>query len=213
MQTTRTRLSRDERRQQMLGTATRIVAEEGTDNLTLAVLAERAGVSKPVAYDHFETRTGLLLALLSESDSHYENVARENLATAPQTLEQYSNIVANAYVACAIEAGPAAAALAAAVEASGEGHEAWRASRDRHVAQFEEAFRPVLKVDPSPIENKATRLVFVALVAAANALCNELTSGHISRADAETTLSHLFTSSLGRFRRQSIQSIPATPSI
>ncbi len=198
MHTTRTRLSREDRRRQMLTAANRIIAAEGADNLTLAVLAERAGVSKPVAYDHFETRTGLLLALLAASDSHYEGVAREKLAAAEKNLEQYSIIVAEAYVACAISAGPAAAALAAAVEASGDAHDAWRASRDRHVAQFEEAFRPVLQ--PAPPKDPALHLVFVGLVAAANALCNELTSRRISQTDAETTLAHLFTSSLARFQ-------------
>lgn len=193
MQTARTRLSREERRHQMLDHATRIIAAEGTDNLTLAVLAERAGVSKPVAYDHFETRTGLLLALLAASDSHYEGVARERLALAPLKLDHYSKIVAEAYVACALAAGPAAAALAAAVEASGEGHDAWRSSRDKHVAQFEEAFRPVLK------KSANLRLIFVGLVAAANALCAELTANRIERDAAETNLAHLFTSSLASY--------------
>ncbi|MHC8285601.1 helix-turn-helix domain-containing protein [Pseudomonas sp. XS1P51] len=37
----------------------------GTDALTLATLAERAGVTKPVAYEHFRTRSGLLITHLS----------------------------------------------------------------------------------------------------------------------------------------------------
>ena len=50
------RLSKAERRQQLLDTALRIVREEGADRLTLGHLAIRAGVSKPVTYEHFGTR-------------------------------------------------------------------------------------------------------------------------------------------------------------
>ena len=50
------RLSQAERRRQLLDTALVIIREEGADKLTLGRLASRAGVSKPVAYDHFGTR-------------------------------------------------------------------------------------------------------------------------------------------------------------
>lgn len=60
---TKGRLSKSERRQQLLETARLIVREEGADRLTLGHLAVRAGVSKPVTYEHFETRTGLLIEL------------------------------------------------------------------------------------------------------------------------------------------------------
>jgi AcrR family transcriptional regulator len=43
------RLSKAERRQQLLDTALAIVREEGADRLTLGHLAARAGVSKPIA--------------------------------------------------------------------------------------------------------------------------------------------------------------------
>ena len=52
----RRRLSRDERQRQLLEVAWRLVREEGTEALTLGRLAEQAGVTKPVVYDHFGTR-------------------------------------------------------------------------------------------------------------------------------------------------------------
>ncbi|MBL4863838.1 MAG: TetR/AcrR family transcriptional regulator [Rhodobiaceae bacterium] len=190
------RLSRADRRSQLLRTATALIEELGADALTLGALAERAGVSKPIAYDHFESRTGLLLALLAETDSHYEGVAREQLAAAPQTLDATAAIVATAYVACALEAGPAASALVAAIEANGDAKEVWLTSRDIHVAQFAEAFAPVLE-NPSD----SLRLTFIGLVAAANALCTELTAKRISKSDAETTLTHLLISALTAYTR------------
>ncbi|WP_404799983.1 TetR/AcrR family transcriptional regulator [Actinoalloteichus fjordicus] len=36
--------------------------------MTLRRLAERAGVSRPIAYDHFTTREGLLMALYQQYD-------------------------------------------------------------------------------------------------------------------------------------------------
>ena len=63
------RLPRDERRRQLLETAAAIVRAEGTDALTLARVAEQAGVTKPVAYEHFETRAGLLVALYRHFDA------------------------------------------------------------------------------------------------------------------------------------------------
>src|SRR5688500_17488341 len=62
------RLSKAERRAQLLDTALDVVRDEGTDALTLARVAERAGVSKPIAYQHFETRGGLLVALYERMD-------------------------------------------------------------------------------------------------------------------------------------------------
>lgn len=187
----RSRLSKAERRQQLLDTATSIIEAEGADALTLAHVAARAGVSKPVAYDHFETRTGLLLALLAQTDSVYEGVARTQIASAPQTLPAIAGIVAKAYVACSLEAGAAAVALTAAIEANGEVKSVALLSRDNHVQQFVEAFEPVLSGD-----EKSKRLTFVALVAASHALCNELTAGRIDEPTATTALTQLLVSAL-----------------
>ena len=44
----RKRLSRDERRRQLLDVAWQLVRDEGTDALSLGRLAEQAGVTKPV---------------------------------------------------------------------------------------------------------------------------------------------------------------------
>ncbi|WP_413733412.1 TetR/AcrR family transcriptional regulator [Sodalis sp. RH21] len=54
------RLSKAERRRQLLDTVLVIIREEGADRLTLGHLAVRAGVSKPITYEHFNTRAGLL---------------------------------------------------------------------------------------------------------------------------------------------------------
>ena len=195
-QAPRARMSKAERRQQLLDTATAVIEAEGADALTLASVAEKAGVSKPVAYDHFETRTGLLLALLAQTDSLYEGVARAQISASTQTLEAIADIVAEAYIACAIEAGPAAVALVAAIEANGDASEVALASRNKHVAQFKDAFAPAIDGDA-----EALRLTYIALVAAANALCSELTQARIARAAATMALATLLKSTLAPYRR------------
>jgi AcrR family transcriptional regulator len=65
----RRRLARDARLRQLLDAAWRVVREEGTEALTLGRLAEQSGVTKPVVYDHFGTRSGLLAALYQEFDA------------------------------------------------------------------------------------------------------------------------------------------------
>jgi len=187
----RKRLSRPDRRAQMLAVAQTLIEEEGADALTLALVAERAGVSKPMAYDHFQTRTGLLLALLKDADRHYEGIARARIAAAPETVDAIAEIVADAYIACALEAGPAAAALTAAIDANGDARDVGRASRELHATQFAEAFAPVL-----PNKGPAAHLIFVGLVAAANALCAELTGGRIEERAAAQTLTHLLKTSI-----------------
>ncbi|MGO4842385.1 helix-turn-helix domain-containing protein, partial [Rhizobiaceae sp. 2RAB30] len=66
--TKRIRLTREQRLRQLLDVAWRLAREEGTDALTLPRLAEEAGVAKPVVYDHFSTRNGLLAALYQDFD-------------------------------------------------------------------------------------------------------------------------------------------------
>ncbi|MCE8000722.1 MAG: TetR/AcrR family transcriptional regulator [Rhodobiaceae bacterium] len=187
----RTRLSRADRRAQMLEVARTLIEEEGADAVTLALVADKAGVSKPMAYDHFETRTGLLLALLEDADRHYEGVARARIAAAPETVDAIAEIISEAYISCALEAGPAAAALTAAIEANGDARDVGRASRDLHAKQFAEAFAPVL-----PLPDTRSHLIFIGLVAAANTLCAELTAGRISEQAATETLTHLLKTSV-----------------
>ncbi|MBC8136296.1 MAG: helix-turn-helix transcriptional regulator, partial [Fibrella sp.] len=56
-------MSKAQRREQLLQVAYEIIRSEGTDELTLARVAEQAGVTKPIAYEHFGSRSGLLIAL------------------------------------------------------------------------------------------------------------------------------------------------------
>jgi len=114
------RLSKTDRRQQLLETAQGIVSEAGTDALTLQTLAERAGVTKPIAYEHFGSRDGALIALYRRLDDEQINAARDALAQAPATLDAVCDIVAASYIDCCVKVGPAFGAISAALEGSEE---------------------------------------------------------------------------------------------
>ena len=58
------RLSRDERTDQLLDVTQSLILEYGLNSFTIQNLAMAAGVSKPLVYQHFDTRLELLQALL-----------------------------------------------------------------------------------------------------------------------------------------------------
>ncbi len=103
------RMSKQARREHLLEAALGVVRERGTDGLTLVTLAEAAEVSRPIVYDHFGTRSGLLLAL-------YRMLDEEHRATVAQALEGASDtaqVLSAAYFACATDL-PEFAAVSAA---------------------------------------------------------------------------------------------------
>ena len=61
------RLPRHERRRQLLDAALEVFVSQGYHAAAMDDIAERAGVSKPVLYQHFPGKLELYLALLDES--------------------------------------------------------------------------------------------------------------------------------------------------
>jgi AcrR family transcriptional regulator len=116
----RRRLSRADRLQQLLAQAWRLVREEGTEALSLGRLAEQAGVTKPVVYDHFGTRAGLLAALYRDFDQRQGVVMDAALAASGPTLQDKAGVIAQAYVACVQTQGREIPGVIAALAGSPE---------------------------------------------------------------------------------------------
>src|SRR5437763_10966100 len=55
----RVRMTGKERRQQLLDVARALFAEKGFDATSIEEIAHRAGVSKPVVYEHFGGKEGI----------------------------------------------------------------------------------------------------------------------------------------------------------
>ena len=72
------------------------------DDVTLARVAAHAGVTKPVAYDHFGDRSGLLSEAYRAFEAHQRDALLEALDQAPRDLAAVSDLVAEAYIGCCI---------------------------------------------------------------------------------------------------------------
>ncbi|GAA2420131.1 TetR/AcrR family transcriptional regulator [Actinomadura vinacea] len=74
-----TRLPRLARRRQLLGAAQEVFVAQGYHAAAMDEIAERAGVSKPVLYQHFPGKLELYLALLDEHAEALVKIVREAL--------------------------------------------------------------------------------------------------------------------------------------
>lgn len=75
------RLSAPERRRQLLDTAVEVFAERGFHGASMNDVAEAAGVTKPVLYQHFVSKRELYLELLRELGADLqEQIAKATIA-------------------------------------------------------------------------------------------------------------------------------------
>src|ERR1700729_216494 len=77
--TASTRLPRQARRRQLLGAAQEVFVAQGYHAAAMDEIAERAGVSKPVLYQHFPGKLDLYLALLDQSVDELVETVRDAL--------------------------------------------------------------------------------------------------------------------------------------
>ncbi len=75
------RLPRPVRRRQLLGAAQEIFVAQGYHAAAMDDIADRAGVSKPVLYQHFPGKLELYLALLDESADELVAIVRDALSS------------------------------------------------------------------------------------------------------------------------------------
>ncbi|QAS82191.1 TetR/AcrR family transcriptional regulator (plasmid) [Rhizobium acidisoli] len=174
------RLSKPERRQQLLETARLIVREEGADRLTLGHLAVRAGVSKPVTYEHFETRTRLLIELYRWIDTERITAFRTLMAQENRPAKETVSALAKTYLACGTDQGDEFHAVGAALAGSEERAGVYQELVDAVIEMFLEVLRP-----HSSVRLESLALACEALVAAGDALTSAVTRGNCSASEAE----------------------------
>ncbi|MGI8416317.1 MAG: TetR/AcrR family transcriptional regulator [Nakamurella sp.] len=97
-----TRLARSDRRAQLLNAARTIFVDQGYHAAAMDGIAEQAGVSKPVLYQHFSSKLELYLALLTESANEMVRMVRAALAATEDnqdrvhgTIKAYFTFVAD----------------------------------------------------------------------------------------------------------------------
>lgn len=180
------KLSKAERREQLLETALAIVREQGTDALTLGYLAERAGVSKPIAYEHFKTRSGLLIALYEQIDNRQVAALLLALERTPRRLEEVARVVSTAYMNCFTAVGPEWHAISAALKGDEEMEAFQRELIDSYVALYRDALAPCSKLPEDEL-----RLRCVGIIGAGDAIARDMVRGRIDEAAAAASLASL----------------------
>ena len=178
----RPRLSKADRRAQLLGVAREMIRAEGADALTLGALADRAGITKPVVYEHFGDRSGLFAALYRQFDERQDASLVTALANARPDVEGVVDVIAASYIACARAEGVEMAGVVATLA----GTPVLARIRQESVVAYVERCRTALarvvgaeNIDPITLE---------AAFASADVLAGAVLASRIDEGDAHETL-------------------------
>ncbi|MFG2276891.1 TetR/AcrR family transcriptional regulator [Streptomyces chartreusis] len=197
------RLTREQRRAQLLDTALAIVREEGADVLTLARVAEEAGVSKPIAYEHFATRTGLLTALYRRIDQQQTEAAAAALETQAHSLTETARVLTEAYVDCVLHIGKEFGTVTAALTSIAGTESLLREGRERYAELYlraVERFTPLAKSEGMPL--------MLGVIGATEALAREVTDHRLGRAEAVTVASRIMLGAVTGAEEQDVSTSP-----
>lgn len=178
----RRRMTREARARQLLEVSWSLINDEGTDALTLGRLAEAAGVTKPVVYDHFGTRNGLLAALYEDFDIRQTALFDTAVAAAEPTLLDKARVFAAAYVDCVMTQGREIQGVLAALSGSPELIIVKRHYQKALLKKCAEIFAPF--AGPGGIPNAG----LWAMLGAADALSDAAVLGDITEHEAKDAL-------------------------
>ena len=191
----RRRLTRAERLRQLLDVAWRLVRDEGSDALTLGRLAEQAGVAKPVVYDHFGTRSGLLIALYRDYDARQTAIMDRALEASEPTLRERAAVIAYAYVECVLTQGREMPGVLAALAGSPELEQVKRDYQRAFIAKCREVLAPFTgRKGIAPAS-------FWAMLGAADMLSHAAAIGEITASQAQAELFETITGMVKRSGR------------
>jgi AcrR family transcriptional regulator len=185
------RLSKEDRRRQLLDTARSIVREAGADRLTLGHLAACAGVSKPVVYDHFATRSDLLIALYKSIDTEQAEALRRTLTTGKRNFKQTTEVLAATYIHCSADTKGEWHAVGAALAGSEEKGTVYQELLGVYVGLFATVLTPHTALSPAQLARRC-----VGLVGAGEALSVSMVRGQCSEAEAAEAFTSLIRGSL-----------------
>lgn len=186
-----TKLPRADRRKQLLDVARSLIKEEGADALTLGNLAAWAGVSKPVVYDHFISRNGLLVQLYKLIDAELTAEMQQALTVGTRTFQQRVRELASAYMQCASDTSGEWHLVGAALAGSGEEAMVSRELLAGYVQMFVNVLTPYTTLNREELYLKC-----IGLVGAADALSIAMLQEKCREEEASDTLANLIANSL-----------------
>ena len=181
-------MPRRERRAQLLESALNVFVNQGYHAAAMDDIAERAGVSKPVLYQHFPGKLDLYLALLDASCDTIIDHTRQALASTNDNQERVRATIEAFYTYVASDTG----AFRLVFENDLTSEPAVRERVDRVTTECAAAIAEVIKSDTG-LPDEASRLLAVSLVGMAQVSArfwlNE--DGEISRTDAAALVTGL----------------------
>jgi len=189
----RTRLSRTQRLRQLLDVAWKLAREEGVDALTLPRLSEQADVTKPVIYNHFGTRNGLLATLYQDFDTHQTAIIDAALAESEPTLEGTARVIANSYVECVLAQGREIPGVLAALAGSPELENVKRTYQQAFIGKCQKALAPF-----GGSKKSIAPAGFWAMLGSADALSQAAAMGDITAEQAQDELYETIIAMVGR---------------
>lgn len=192
---TRKRLPPDERRVQLLEIASQLLAEEGADQLRVATLAERAGVTRPVVYRFFPNRQAIVLALLEAFAEDLENEFSEALDSPATELGQLVRVFVNVTCDVIVRHGPGAWLLLSGVGFDGETSEQVEAITDRLSAPWQRRVAHVTQAD-----DKTSDAIAAVLVSSSRAVLRLWLRRRLDRDEVVEVLHRCVRSILEEFR-------------
>jgi AcrR family transcriptional regulator len=153
------RMPRTARRAQLLESALTVFVSQGYHNTAMDDVAERAGVSKPVLYQHFPSKLDLYLALLDAACDQVVDAVRDALASTSVNKERVTASTEAFYRYVADPGG----AYRLVFESDLTKERAVRERVDRVTAECAEAIADVI-ADDTGLDREVSRLLAVALV-------------------------------------------------
>lgn len=178
------RLPKHERRRQLLANALNIIRQEGADSLTLGRLALQAGVSKPVVYEHFETRSNLLVELYKMIDFERVDAFRASMAVGEHKPNETARLLAEAYICCAGDMTSEFHTIGAALAGNEDNAAVFQELLDNVVSMFIDVLQPQSTLTAPELERQC-----VGLVGAGEALAAHVVKGKCSEEQAIVSLS------------------------
>src|SRR3954467_8838127 len=153
------RMPRKARRAQLLESALAVFVSQGYHNTAMDDVADSAGVSKPVLYQHFPSKLDLYLALLDAACEQVVGAVREALASTTVNKERVAASTAAFYRYVADAGG----AYRLVFESDLTKEPAVRERVERVTAECAEAIADVI-ADDTGLDREVSRLLAVALV-------------------------------------------------
>ena len=186
--TASTRLPRPARRRQLLGAAREVFVAQGYHAAAMDEIAERAGVSKPVLYQHFPGKLELYLALLDESVDELVRIVREALVSTTDNRQR----VPATFTAFFDFVGGTGEAFRLVFESDLSNEPAVRERLDRAVRECADMVSLSI-IEDTGLPGAEAQLLGIALVGMAQVTSRYwLSSDHaIAKAEAEQMLSRL----------------------